>query len=148
MTIIIRSLEELDRPRWEEMFQQYGQFYHTAVPVSGFDEVWAWIFDSENDFWCDVVEDSEANLIGFTQYHLMHRSLGASMVCYLSDLYVDPNFRGYGAGRAMIDHVPDFARARGLPGVRWLTQETNYHARMLYDTYAGKTDFILYNIST
>ena len=70
------------------------------------------------------------------------------MVCYLSDLYVEPGVRGSGVGRTLIDHVLDFAKSRGLPGVRWLTQEFNYPARTLYDTYAAKTDFILYNVST
>ena len=46
-----------------------------------------------------------------------------------------------------LDHVLGFAKAQGLPGVRWLTQEFNYAARRLYDTYSSKTDFILYNVA-
>ncbi len=80
------------------------------------------------------------------KYQLMHRSLGGGMVCYLSDLYVNPSVRGSGAGRALIDHVVEFAKARGLPNVRWLTQEFNYPARRLYDTYQPKSDFILYSV--
>ena len=77
----------------------------------------------------------------------MHRSLGGGMTCYLSDLYVDPETRGAGTGRALIDHVREVAKVQGLPGVRWLTQEFNYPARRLYDTYEPKTDFILYSVS-
>ena len=146
MTVTIRPLAQADRVRWEEMFQSYAEFYDTSVPEGGFDRVWDWIFDPQNDFWCDVAEDREGNLIGFTQYQLMHRSLGAGMTCYLSDLYVDPSLRGGGTGRRLIDHVLAFAQDRGLPGVRWLTQEFNYPARILYDSYARKTDFVLYNI--
>jgi ribosomal protein S18 acetylase RimI-like enzyme len=148
MNVTIRPLDPRDRADWEVMFQSYAEFYKTSIPSGGFDIVWAWIFDPHNEFWCDVAEGADGKLIGFTQYQLMHRSLGASMVCYLSDLYVDPKIRGSGAGRAMIDHVLRFAKARGLPGVRWLTQDFNYPARMLYDTYARKTDFILYNVPT
>ncbi len=143
----IRPLSENDRMRWEEMFQAYAEFYKTSVPDGGFDGVWDWIFDATNDFWCDVSENDSGEVVGFVQYQLMHRSLGAGMVCYLSDLYVDPNTRGGGIGRSMIDHVVDFALSKELPGVRWLTQEHNYAARKLYDTYAPKTDFILYNIA-
>ena len=53
---------------------------------------------------------ADAGVVGFTQYQLMHRSLGGGMVCYLSDLYVEPTIRGSGAGRALIDHVIAFAR--------------------------------------
>ncbi len=127
------------------MFQAYAEFYKTTIPDGGFDRVWAWIVDPANNFWCDVAE-SDGQVIAFTQYQLMHRSLGGSMVCYLSDLYVEPSVRESGAGRALIDHVLAFAKDRGLPGVRWLTQEFNYPARRLYDTYGPKTDFILYNV--
>ena len=48
------------------------------------------------------------------------------MVCYLSDLFVQPNVRGSGAGRALIDHVIGFAKGRGLGNYRWLTQDYNY----------------------
>lgn len=69
------------------------------------------------------------------------------MTCYLSDLYVVPEARGAGAGRALIEHVRDFARARGLPGMRWLTAENNDAARKLYDRFAPRTEFILYNVA-
>ncbi len=146
MNVIIRPVGETDRAEWERLFQAYAEFYKAAIPDGGFDRVWAWIVDPGNPFWCDVAETDSGRVIGFTQYQLMHRSLGGSMVCYLSDLYVDPDIRGSGAGRAMIDHVLEFAKNAGLPSVRWLTQEFNYPARTLYDTYAAKTDFILYNV--
>lgn len=145
MAITIRPLTDSDRSVWETMFQAYAEFYKTEIPDGGFDRVWSWIFNPANDFWCDVAE-SGGKVIGFTQYQLMHRSLGGGMVCYLSDLYVDPTTRGKGAGRAMIDHVLAFAKQRSLPGVRWLTQDFNYPGRRLYDTYGPKTDFILYNV--
>ena len=75
----------------EELFNAYAAFYKTEVPPGGHDEGWDWIFDDGNDFWCDLAEDDSGAVIGFTQYQLMHRSLGGSMVCYLSDLYVEPD---------------------------------------------------------
>ena len=146
MSITVRPLTANDRARWEHMFEAYAAFYKTTIPDGGAQRVWSWIFDPANDFWCDVAEGLDGKVLGFTQYQLMHRSLGGSMVCYLSDLYVEPDLRGSGAGRAMIDHVIAFAKSNGLPSVRWLTQEFNYPARRLYDTYAAKTDFILYNV--
>ena len=75
----------------------------------------------------------------------MHRSLSGSMVCYLSDLYVEPDLRGGGVGRALTDHVFDFARDNSIPNVRWLTQDSNAVARKLYDSYGDKSGFILYS---
>lgn len=149
MSTSVRPVSATDRIVWEQLFNSYAEFYNTTIPAqgtsSGLDVVWGWIFDPDNQFWCDVAE-RDGKIIGFMQYQLMHRSLGAGMVCYLSDLYVNPSVRGSGAGRAMIDHVLQFSKDRGLPGVRWLTQENNYTARRLYDAYSSKTDFILYNV--
>jgi GNAT superfamily N-acetyltransferase len=142
----VRALEKTDRAIWQELLDAYAEFYKTSVPEGGHDRVWGWIFDPANDFWCDVVVDDKGSVFGFTQYSLMHRSLSGAMVCYLSDLYVRPDVRGTGAGRALIDHVIEFAKKRGIRNVRWLTQEFNYAARRLYDTYAPKSDFILYNV--
>ena len=146
MTVTIRALEQGDRGVWEQLFQAYAEFYKSSVPDGGFDAVWEWIFDPHNDFWCSVAVNESGEIIGFTQFQLMHRSLGGSMVCYLSDLYVNPDIRGSGAGRALIDHVIDFAKERKIPNVRWLTQEFNYPARHLYDTYQPRSDFILYSV--
>ncbi|MBZ0216824.1 MAG: GNAT family N-acetyltransferase [Fimbriimonadaceae bacterium] len=142
----IKPVEKSDREIWETFFAAYAAFYKTEVPEGGYDRVWDWIFDPDNDFWCDLAFTDDGTAVGFSQYQLMHRSLSGAMVCYLSDLYVRPDIRGTGAGRALIDHVIDFARGRGIANVRWLTQDFNYRGRLLYDSYAPKTDFILYSI--
>jgi GNAT superfamily N-acetyltransferase len=142
----IRPLAQSDRAIWEDFFAKYAEFYKTSIPEGGFDRVWGWIFDPHNDFWCDLAVAEDGVPVGFTQYQLMHRSLSGAMVCYLSDLYVRPDLRGTGAGRALIDHVIAFARGRGIGNVRWLTQDFNYAGRRLYDRYGPKTDFILYSV--
>lgn len=146
MTTTIQALRPEDRPHWEILLRAYAAFYGTSTGAATEATVWDWIFDEHNDFWCDLALDESGTATGFVQYQLMHRSLSGAMVCYLSDLYVDPQVRGTGTGRLLIDHVFKFARERGIPNVRWLTQENNYAGRKLYDTYSKKSDFILYSI--
>ncbi len=146
MQVTIRALTPDDRAVWEELFDGYAAFYKTSVTAQGRAQVWDWIFDDTNEFWCDLALDAALNPIGMTQYQLMHRSLSGQMVCYLSDLFVRPDVRGGGVGRALIDHVIGFARSRGISNVRWLTQDFNYAGRRLYDTYRPKSDFILYSV--
>ena len=148
MTCTIRPLSPADREIWASLFQAYAEFYKTRVPDGGFDTVWNWVFDPDTPFWCDLALDGAGQVRGFAQYQQMHRSLGGGMVCYLSDLYVQPSARGMGMGRALIDHVRATARAQGLTNLRWLTQDFNYGARQLYDSYSPKSDFILYSIGT
>ena len=68
-------------------------------------------------------------------------------VCYLQDLYADPELRGRGIGRALIEAVYAAADAQGCPSVYWLTQEFNTTARQLYDRIGVETPFIKYNRS-
>jgi len=145
MTLQIRSIDKSERIIWDQICIDYATFYKTESTPQARDAVWEWIFDDSNNFWCSVAEQN-GKVIGFTQFQLMHRSTAGSYPVYLSDLFVDPSVRGSGAGRALIDHVIDFAKNRGFTNVRWLTQEYNYTARKLYDTYNTKSDFILYSV--
>lgn len=147
MSIELRSLQTGDEASWQAMFAAYGEFYQVQIPDSAYAEVWSWIFDPQENFWCTVAVD-DSGLVGFTQYQLMHRSLSGGKVVYLSDLFVNPALRAGGVGRRLIDSVFDFARERGISNVRWLTQDFNYPARLLYDSYQKKSDFILYSVNT
>lgn len=146
MTVTIAAVTQEDREDWQRLFQGYADFYRTGISEAVIGNVWAWIHDPENPFWADLARDGQGRAVGLVQYQLMHRSLGGSMTCYLSDLFTDPGQRGGGIGRALIDHVVEFAKARDLPAVRWLTAEDNATARRLYDTYAPRTPFILYSV--
>ncbi|MFD1880396.1 GNAT family N-acetyltransferase [Paracoccus pacificus] len=148
MSVSISPVTPADRAEWERLFLAYGAFYKTDLPPQVIENVWGWINDPQNPFWADIARTGDGRAVGLVQYQLMHRSLGGSMTCYLSDLFTDPEIRGSGAGRAMIDHVIAFARARDLPAVRWLTAEDNATARRLYDTYAPRTPFVLYSVPT
>ena len=64
--------------------------------------------------------------------------------CYLEDLFVAPNLRAGGIGRALIEAVYREADARGCSRTYWMTQEFNYRARGLYDQMATKTPFVQY----
>ena len=141
----IRPLTPSDRAAWSALLDAYAAFYKTSVTDAAKDAVWGWIF-SDEEFWCDLAVSEDGQIVGMVQYQLMHRSLSGGKVVYLSDLFVSPTLRGGGIGRAMIDHVITFAKSRGIPNVRWLTQEFNYAGRRLYDTYQPKSDFVLYSV--
>ena len=145
--IYIRPVSPDERKEWQSLFEAYGAFYKVDVPQEACDSAWAWIHDDDEAFWCDVAVDEGNQLIGLTQYQLMHRSLSGGKVCYLSDLYVMPGTRGSGIGKKLIDHVFSFAKSRSISNVRWLTQDFNYRARSVYDGYGPKSDFILYSFA-
>ena len=64
--------------------------------------------------------------------------------CYLQDLFITPGARAKGVARALMQAVFAAAGRHGIPDVYWLTAETNYAGRMLYDRVGVKTPFVVY----
>jgi GNAT superfamily N-acetyltransferase len=59
-------------------------------------------------------------------------SLTLRTVWLLRDLYVDPDCRRHGVGRALLAHVTDAARSEGAHRVSLQTESTNTRALELY----------------
>jgi len=97
-----------------------------------------------NDFHGAIAE-SDGRPVGLVHY-LFHRHMWKTEnVCYLQDLYADPDVRGQGVGRKLIEYVYGAADRVGCPSVYWLTQDFNAEARKLYDRIGVLTPFIRYN---
>jgi GNAT superfamily N-acetyltransferase len=90
-----------------------------------------------------VLVDGRA--MGLTHYLFHRHCWKIEDVCYLQDLYVDPEARGTGLGRRLIEAVYAAADANGTPAVYWLTQDFNATGRRLYDRIGKLTPFIRYN---
>jgi len=134
------------RAEWAALFAGYAAFYKVD-PAPAEAQVWDWICDPDEPFHAEIARDGAGRALGLVQYQLMHRSLSGGMVVYLSDLFTLPEARGMGVGRALIDRVRAFAREGGYTSVRWLTHEGNAAARVLYDSYAPASGFILYAVA-
>jgi len=142
--ITIRRLEPGDEPDWRRLWTAYLEFYESTVP----EEVYRTSFErlvSRDDESCHgllAVTDGEP--VGLVHY-IYHRHMWrVEPVCYLQDLFVSPDLRGGGVGRALIEAVYAAADANGSPAVYWLTQEFNHTARNLYDRIGQVTPFIKY----
>jgi GNAT superfamily N-acetyltransferase len=61
-------------------------------------------------------------------------SLRASESVLMNDLFVDPDQRGRGVGRALIEASAEVARERGASHLEWATDPDNHTAQRLYDT--------------
>lgn len=142
--VLIRPLSAADKDQWHRLWTAYLEFYESSVP----DEVYASTFDrllgdDPQDFSC-LVAEQDGRLVGLTHYLFHRHAWRVENVCYLQDLYADPDVRGTGVGRKLIEAVYAAADAAGSPTVYWLTQEFNTNARKLYDRIGTVTPFIKY----
>ncbi|MFB0994369.1 MAG: GNAT family N-acetyltransferase [Paracoccaceae bacterium] len=148
MGLIIRPLLLTDRVQWSKLWADYLAFYKTTLPDAIVETAFGRIMDQNPAEFNGLIAQQNGKLIGLAHY-LFHRNLWTiENTCYLMDLFVSPNLRGQGVGRALIISVQEQAHEASASSVYWLTEEHNYPGRTLYDKVAQKTDFIVYEINT
>lgn len=92
-----------------------------------------------------LVAEVDEEVVGIAHY-LFHRSTTRiEPVCYLQDLFTDPEVRGRGIARALIHAVYKQAGEAGARRVYWQTKATNEAGRVLYDRVAKHVGFIVYS---
>ena len=139
----IRMANEADFPQWLILWKGYQVFYKTDITDTTTTVTWSRFLDLAEPMNCAVAE-VEGRLIGMVHY-IQHRSCWSTGdYVYLQDLFVEPNIRGKGVGRALIQHVYATAAEAGASRVWWLTHESNSDAMQLYDRIADKSGFIQY----
>lgn len=145
--IAVRSLNVHDKNAWFRLWQSYLAFYGTALDPKISDTTWRRLLDSNEPVYGLLASDSGGKVIGLVNYVLHANTWTDRPVCYLEDLFVDPQVRGQGAGRAMIEAVIDLAKTQGWYRVYWQTKQGNATARALYDRIASATDWVRYDVN-
>jgi GNAT superfamily N-acetyltransferase len=141
--IAIQTLRPDERAAWEPLWKGYLDFYRTTLAKEVYDATWTRLHDP-NEPMHALGGYVDGRLKGIVHY-LYHRSCWTiGDYCYLQDLFVAPEARGRGLGRALIEAVYRQARVAGASRVYWLTHESNATARALYDTLADRPGFIQY----
>ena len=142
--LVIRPLVIDDEADWRRLWSAYLAFYETVLPEEIDRSTFARLTGGGSGDFRGLVAELDGRAVGLAHY-LFHRSCWTlNDICYLQDLYADPEVRGTGIGRALIEAVYGKAGEAGAPEVYWMTQEFNATARRLYDRIAGKTPFIIY----
>jgi GNAT superfamily N-acetyltransferase len=90
----------------------------------------------------------DGRLVGFATLYWTHSSTRAADIVLMNDLYVDPDVRGAGVGRALIEASVAAARRRGAAHLEWFTATDNERAQRLYDSLPGaeRTAWFAYEI--
>jgi len=144
MPLDIRPLTADDRSEWRRLWTAYLEFYESTVPEEVYDTTFARLISPEHRAQNARIALLDGAPVSLVHYIYHPHNWRVEDVCYLQDLYADPDVRGKGIGRALIEAVYAEADANGTPSVYWMTQEFNATARQLYDRVATLTPFVKY----
>jgi GNAT superfamily N-acetyltransferase len=144
MTIAVRSIIAADKAGWLRLFGDYITFYEEDVPEDVIELTWQRLLAQDDNMAGFIATDGEGRALGIVNM-VFHRSTWSpTWYCYLEDLFVAPDARGKGVGRALIEATYDEADRRGASRTYWATHENNVTARTLYDQLGRLTEFVQY----
>jgi len=126
MTLIIRAIEEKDKDQWLKLWAGYLEFYKSTISPEQTELTWKRLINNELKMFGFVAE-SEEGVIGFTHCLFRPSTWTETDYCYLEDLFVDPNIRGKGIGRALMNKVFELAKEKNSKRVYYIIIYKNGH---------------------
>jgi GNAT superfamily N-acetyltransferase len=85
-----------------------------------------------------AARDGDGLIVGYACLYWHFSSLQATETVLMNDLYVVPEARGRGVGRALIEASAAVARERGAAWLEWATAPDNHTAQRLYDSLTSE----------
>jgi GNAT superfamily N-acetyltransferase len=142
----VRAAAAHDKKLWLAMWRDFVRSGPEPCAPKAAEVAWRRIMDPANPMKCLVATDAGDTAIGFILYVTHPYGWSSRSVCYLQDLYVRPESRRRGCGRALIEALSDVGRRAGWLKIYWMTQEDNVPARRLYDTIAVRSPLVRYDL--
>jgi len=141
--VCVRALAAADKEAWLKLWAGYLAFYKATLTPEVTEVTFARLTGADEAMF-GLAAEQDGRVVGIA-HGIVHRSTWATApYVYLNDLFVAPDLRGGGVGRALIEAVYAKADAMGAERVYWLTHETNAAARKLYDKIAVNDGFLEY----
>ncbi|MDX1374261.1 MAG: GNAT family N-acetyltransferase [Burkholderiales bacterium] len=85
-----------------------------------------------------VLAEEGAHAVGFALYFQSFSTFLGRPGLYLEDLFVRPEYRGRGYGKALMIYVARLAHARGCGRLEWSVLDWNMPARDFYRTLGAR----------
>ena len=135
------SASERDVALIAPMFDLYRQFYgKPADPKLAQTFIRDRLKARESVIFIAIPEGDSGEGLGFVQLYPSFSSVSAFRLWVLNDLFVSPDARASGAGRALLERAERWAAETGAKGLTLSTQITNLTAQRLYEACGWTKD--------
>jgi len=145
-TTTVRPIRASDEADWRRLWAGYCAFYKADIAAEVTDATWRRISSPVGAMFARIAEQ-DGKVVGMAVCTVHETSWRLEPSCYLEDLFVDPDVRGTGAGRALIEDLIALCAEHRWTRLYWHTAEDNATARKLYDRFGGAGPFVRYRLS-
>lgn len=148
MSLTFRTAQRCDTLLILQFIRELAEYEHMLDEVVADEATLAeWIFDKQNAEVIFAVEDGAE--VGFALYfHNFSTFLGRAGI-YLEDLYVRPEYRGKGYGKAILKKLAAIAVERGCGRLEWWCLDWNKPSIDFYLSLGAEpmSDWTVYRIT-
>jgi GNAT superfamily N-acetyltransferase len=92
----------------------------------------------ENPYYHCLIAESDGKPAGFAFYFFNYSTWTGRPGLYLEDLFVNPEFRGLGIGKALLARVAAIAVEKGCPRLQWEVLDWNTPAIEFYQALGAE----------
>lgn len=82
-------------------------------------------FGDHSSVFCDLVETDQGEATGFAVWFLNFSTWTGTNGIFLEDLFIKPELRGQGYGKALLAHLARECVAKGYHGLQWSVLDWN-----------------------
>ncbi len=127
----------------------YQEFYRVAPDTERNRRHFGRFLEDHSQGILFLARGDDGAVLGFATLYFANSSVRACAQCLMNDLYVVPDSRGLGVGRALIEHCGSHARSQGYEAIVWTTEQSNVTAQRLYDSLpAARSAWLHYRLPT
>jgi len=132
MATVIRRAQPADVPAIYQLIRDLAEYERGLAEVTATEEdVRRSLFDPDPAVFAHVAEH-EGRVAGFALWFLNYSTWVGRHGIYLEDLYVTPELRGHGLGRALLAELAALCVERGYGRLEWWVLDWNEPALGFY----------------
>ena len=134
MAVVVRPAARADAPLIHALIRElaaYERLLHEARATEA--DVAAVLFCESPRAFCEIVE-ADGAAVGFALWFYNVSTFEGRHGIYLEDLFVRPEARGLGAGKALLRRLAERCLAEGLARLEWSVLNWNEPAIGFYDS--------------
>jgi GNAT superfamily N-acetyltransferase len=149
MTIRIRSAEPADVPLITELIKALAVYEKLEHELRATDEKVRHALFGERPYAETLIADYDGEAAGFALFFHNFSTFLAQPGLYLEDLFVKPEHRSHGIGRALLQRLAQIAVERGCGRMEWAVLDWNVDAIRFYERLGARpnSDWTVYRLS-
>jgi len=144
----IRAATEADVPLLFDLILELAEYEELSEKVAGDAEVLRRSLFEEKVAEALLIETSDGEAVGYAIFFTTFSTFECRSGVWLEDVYVRPEHRRGGIGRAVMEHLAQIVRERGHVRLEWVALDWNEPALNFYEGLGAKRldDWVIHRL--